>query len=39
MLKANIKEDVVMRVVVTLSKAQAGVPAITEKVNYYLKTY
>jgi hypothetical protein len=38
-LKERTKEDVVVRIVITLTKGQLAVPIIAEKVNYYLKTY
>ena len=38
-LKQNKKEDVMVKIIVTLTRAQYGSPMILEKVNYYLKTY
>lgn len=39
MLKANNKQDVSVRYIVTLTKAQAANQLLVERVNYYLKTY
>ena len=38
-LKQNGKEDVFVRIVVTLTKSQMNSAPIFEKVNYYLKSY
>jgi hypothetical protein len=38
-LKHNGKEDVVVRLLVTLTKVQHGNPLIQDKITYYLKTY
>ena len=38
-LKQNGKEDVFVRIVVTLTKSQMNNAPIFEKVNYYLKSY
>lgn len=38
-LKANNKDEVCVRFIVTLTKAQASNPIIVERVNYFLKAY
>ena len=38
-LKANGKEEVLLRIVLTVSKAQQSMSLLHEKVGYYLKTY
>ncbi len=38
-LKANNKEDVFVRVILTLTKPQFSNQLIIDKVNYYLKSY
>ena len=38
-LKANGKEEVAVRIIVTLTKAQTNNPLILEKANYYFKAY
>lgn len=38
-LKGNNKEDVVVRIILTLTKAQASNPIIMDKANYFLKAY
>ena len=34
-----MKEDVFIRIIVTTTKAQAALPLLVEKINYYLKAY
>jgi hypothetical protein len=38
-LKANAKEEVAVRIVVSLTKAQSSNPLIMDRANYYLKAY
>ena len=38
-LKQNSKEEVVVKIIITLTKAQHSNPLIIEKITYYLKTY
>ena len=38
-LKQNIKEDVIIRIIVTMTKPQVASPMLMEKVSYYMKSY
>jgi hypothetical protein len=38
-LKVNAKEDIIQRYLVKITKQQSGNSLITDKINYYLKTY